>query len=117
MDVDGIVRHFETLTPDSARELARIVQEALSNTMHHANASRVSVSTRLLAQDPGRAVQICIADNGCGMPQALTPGRGLRNMRQRADRLGARIEWRPPPGVGTGTELVIELPLPAALQR
>jgi steroid delta-isomerase len=24
VDVDGIVRHFETLTPDSARELARI---------------------------------------------------------------------------------------------
>ena len=27
MDVDGIVRHFETLTPDSARELARIYAE------------------------------------------------------------------------------------------
>lgn len=105
------------LVGTGARELARIVQEALSNTMHHAHASRVTVSTRLLAQDPGRAVQICIADNGCGMPQALTLGRGLRNMRQRAERLGARIEWRPPPGVGTGTELVIELPLPAAVQR
>ena len=105
------------LVGTGARELARIVQEALSNTMHHANASRVSVSTRLLAQDPGRAVQICIADNGCGMPQALTQGRGLRNMRQRAERLGARIEWRPPPGAGRGTELVIELPLPAAVQR
>lgn len=27
MDIDGIVRHFETLTPDSARELARIYSE------------------------------------------------------------------------------------------
>ncbi len=97
------------LVGTGARELSRIVQEAFSNTMHHAGASLVSVSTRLLGQ--GRAVQVCICDNGCGMPADLSPGRGLRNMRQRAQRLGARIEWRPAPGFGTGTELVIELPL------
>ena len=100
------------LVGTGARELARIVQEALSNTMHHAGASSVSVSTRLLG--PGRAVQVCIADNGRGLPAQVTPGRGLRNMRQRAARLGAGIEWRQPPAPGTGTELVIELPLAAA---
>jgi signal transduction histidine kinase len=78
---------------------------------------RVTVSTRLLEQGQARAVQVCITDNGRGMPQTLTPGRGLRNMRQRAERLGARIEWRQPLELGAGTELVIELPLPAAAQR
>ncbi len=97
------------LAGTGARELARIVQEALANTMHHAGATRVSVSTGLLTA-PYR-VQICVADNGCGMSATLRPGRGLRNMRQRAQRLGAQIEWRPATGPGTGTELVIELPL------
>jgi signal transduction histidine kinase len=79
--------------------------------MHHASATRVVVSTRLLTQ-PAR-VQVSITDNGVGMPAALSPGRGLRNMRQRVARLGAAIDWRKPPGPGTGTELVIELPLDA----
>lgn len=100
------------LVGTGARELARIVQEALSNSMQHAGATRISVSTRLLGQ--GHAVQICIADNGRGLPPVPTPGRGLRNMRQRAERLGAQIEWRRPPGGEAGTELVIELPLAAA---
>jgi signal transduction histidine kinase len=99
------------LVGTGARELARIVQEALSNTMHHAGATRVSVSTRLLGQ--GGAVQVCISDNGCGLPADLRPGRGLRNMRQRAQRLSARIEWRRPPAPCTGTDLVIELTLAA----
>ncbi len=97
------------LAGTGARELARIVQEALSNTMHHAKASRVSVATRLLGQ--GRAIQLSIADNGRGLPTALTPGRGLRNMRLRAARLGAQIDWRQPVGGGNGTEVVVELPL------
>lgn len=91
------------------RELARIVQEGLANTMHHAGATRVVVSTRLLSQ-PDR-VQVCITDNGVGMPAVPSPGRGLRNMRQRVARLGAAIDWRMPPGPGGGTELVIDLPL------
>lgn len=99
------------LVGTGARELARIVQEALSNTMHHAGATRVSVSTRLLGQ--GEAVQVCISDNGCGLPADLSPGRGLRNMRQRAQRLSARIEWRRPPAPCTGTDLIIELTLAA----
>jgi signal transduction histidine kinase len=97
------------LAGTGGRELARIVQEGLANTMHHAQATRLVVSTQLLGQ-PAR-VQVCITDNGVGMPTTLSPGRGLRNMRQRAARLGASIHWRKPPGPGTGTELVIELPL------
>jgi signal transduction histidine kinase len=97
------------LVGTGGRELARIVQEGLANTMHHAQATRVVVSTRLLTS-PAR-VLVCISDNGVGMPATANPGRGLRNMRQRVARLGAAIDWRVPPGPGTGTELVIELPL------
>lgn len=96
------------------RELARIVQEALSNTVHHAKATRVSVLTR--RSPDSRSVQLCISDNGVGLPQLLQPGRGLRNMQQRAARLGARLEARVPASSATGTEWVLELPL-GPLQR
>ena len=92
-----------------AREFARIVQEALANIVHHARASRVEVGTQCLAD--GSRVRVCIIDDGCGMPAEPSLGRGVRGMRQRAARLGATIEWRPPPPPARGTMLVIELPL------
>jgi signal transduction histidine kinase len=98
------------LEGSGAREFVRIVQEALTNVVHHAQASRVEVGTRCLAD--GRRVQVCITDDGCGMPAEPSLGRGLRGMRQRAARLGATIEWRAPPPPARGTMLVIELPLP-----
>jgi len=96
------------LAGTGGREFARIVQEALANVMHHADASRVAVSTRLTPD--GRTLQVVIADDGQGMPEELRPGRGLRNMRQRAARLAGTIQWRKPLPPGRGTELVIELP-------
>lgn len=91
------------------RELARIAQEALANIVHHADASRVSIGTRLVAG--GTRVQVTIADDGRGMPDQPVPGRGLRNMRQRATRISASIDWRPAPAPSRGTLLTIELPL------
>jgi signal transduction histidine kinase len=93
------------------RELARIVQEALANIVHHAGASRVEIGTRSLPD--GSRVQIRIVDDGRGMPADPSLGRGLRGIRQRAARLGARVEWRAPPIPARGTELLIELPLAA----
>jgi signal transduction histidine kinase len=97
------------LAGTGGRELARIVQEALANVMHHAEASRVVVSTRLT--DDGGRLQIVLADDGRGLPAELKPGRGLRNMRQRIARLAGSIQWRRPAPPSRGTELVIELPL------
>lgn len=91
------------------REFARIVQEALSNIIHHAGASRVEIGTAWL--DDGRGVRVIVGDDGRGLPSLLTPGRGLRNMRQRAERVSARIDWRRPPEPARGTLLVIDLSL------
>lgn len=91
------------------REFARIVQEALSNVIHHAAASRVEIGTRLSGD--AAMLEVWVADNGRGMPETARPGRGLRNMRQRAQRVSARIHWRSPPAPERGTVLSIELPL------
>jgi len=98
------------LAGTGGRELVRIVQEALSNIVQHAQASRVRFTTRL--EPGGRAVSLVIADNRRGMPAVLSQGQGLRNMTRRAQRIGAEIDW----GVSdeaeaTGTALRLVLPL------
>ena len=97
--------------PDEAgQHLEQILREALSNTARHAGACRVRVSL-VFAPDE---LDLVVADDGCG-PRALTaaaaPGRheGLRNMRERARRLGGRLEVeRGPDG---GTRVVLAVPL------
>lgn len=93
------------------REFTRIVQEALSNVIHHAAASRVEIGTRLTAG--GTRVEVWIADDGLGMPAAVRGGRGLRNMRQRAQRVDARIDWLSPPAPARGTIVTIAFALEA----
>ncbi|WP_377159209.1 sensor histidine kinase [Roseateles sp. UC29_93] len=100
-----------TLRGTGGRELIRIVQEALSNVIHHAGATRVRFSTRV---DEARGqVLLSIVDNGRGMAADLRQGNGLRGMRRRAERISADIDWRASEEapVEGGTELLLWLPL------
>lgn len=103
------------LAGTGGRELVRIVQEALSNIIHHAGATRVRFATRV--EPDGQTVSLVISDNGRGMRADATPGQGLRNMRKRARRIGAQISWATPEGVADserpGTELRLLLALSA----
>nr|BBH95270.1 hypothetical protein KTA_34690 [Thermogemmatispora argillosa] len=92
--------------------LYRIVQEALTNTARHANATRVSI---VLREEEG-AVYATISDNGCGFDvEALmkTPGQerglGLAGMQERAVLLDGTLEIKSRPGEGTTIE--VRLPL------
>lgn len=73
-----------------AINLGRILREALSNIIRHANASAVTI--RILQDDVGLAISIC--DNGVGYDATKgARGRGVNNMQQRARRIGATITW------------------------
>ncbi|WP_376796902.1 ATP-binding protein [Thermogemmatispora sp.] len=92
--------------------LYRIVQEALTNTARHANATKVSI---VLREEDG-AVYATIRDNGCGFDvEALmkTPGQerglGLAGMQERAVLLDGTLEIKSRPGEGTTIE--VRLPL------
>ncbi|WP_052888328.1 sensor histidine kinase [Thermogemmatispora carboxidivorans] len=92
--------------------LYRIVQEALTNTARHANATRVSIALR---EEEG-AVHATISDNGCGFDvEALmkTPGQerglGLAGMQERAVLLDGSLDIQSRPGAGTTIE--VRLPL------
>lgn len=103
---------FENLVAKDREILVyRIVQEAMTNIVRHAEASKVSISLR----ESGGGRQIAIRDNGKGFDLAEVTakdparrGLGMAAMDERARMLGGalRIESRP----GAGTTVVLELP-------
>ncbi|AGW14012.1 sensor histidine kinase [Megalodesulfovibrio gigas] len=93
---------------DRQINIYRIVQEALSNVLQHAGASRVAV--KLVASHP--SILLRVEDNGRGfVPGGQQRDRhmGLWNMGERARLLGGTLRIRAAPGKGAG--IVVELPL------
>jgi signal transduction histidine kinase len=88
------------LSVAAEHHLFRIAQEALTNAVTHARASRVTVSLAF-ADD---AVEVAVSDDGGGLPADLT-GHGFHfgfsGMRERARALGSRLEVESAPGRGT----------------
>src|SRR5207249_4002238 len=81
------------LTPRNALHILRTLQEALTNVLKHAGARRITVKT---AVDPsGRSALISVADDGHGFPlddaRPNQPGRGIANMRRRAEAVGGSL--------------------------
>ncbi|MCE5202719.1 MAG: sensor histidine kinase [Actinomycetia bacterium] len=71
----------------------RIVQEALTNVVRHAQAASVRVSVAVTASQ----LVIEIIDDGTGSPreQSQTPGHGIQGMRERVEALGGAFQARP----------------------
>jgi signal transduction histidine kinase len=92
---------------DEAGDLVQIVKEALSNVRRHARAGTCRVCLRLGARDAWLLVQ----DDGVGFDPARIAGQayGLRNFRERADRLGGRLEIESGPNTGTAIRVTIPL--------
>jgi signal transduction histidine kinase len=75
----------------------RIVQEALTNTLRHARATRASVTIR----EVGGALELDVSDDGTGVTGDGTgTGRGLAGMRERAAMLGGTLDAGPLPDGG-----------------
>jgi signal transduction histidine kinase len=99
------------LDPEAAINVYRIVQEALSNILKHANATNARV---VLAADGG-AVRLTIADNGSGFVVAEhSIGFGLSGIAQRVTLLGGRHEVHSAPG--SGTTIVVTIPAVLSLE-
>jgi signal transduction histidine kinase len=69
----------------------RIVQEALTNVVRHAEASRAHVRVRASTD----ALDVEITDDGRADSTAAHPGLGLRGMAERAAALGGRLDVGP----------------------
>lgn len=97
---------LEWLDPRNSLHILRILQEALTNILKHANATEITVSTHTHAQ----VIHLVIADNGQGFAvhdAVLTGGRGLANQLRRARAIGGDITLQSTP---VGTTLTLKLP-------
>jgi signal transduction histidine kinase len=86
----------------------RIVQEALTNVMRHANAS----ATRVTVRSDHAALRIEIIDNGRTTPTDAGPGFGLRGMSERAAALGGQVTAGPRPEGGWRVQATLPLDAP-----
>jgi signal transduction histidine kinase len=84
------------VAPDTEVAVYRIVQEALTNTVKHARATRVDVRLHWSAD----AVEVVVVDDGVGSAAASPGGHGLVGIRERAAACGGTAEAGPLPGGG-----------------
>ncbi len=105
----GIAVSFETdeafprIASDKELILFRIVQEALTNIVKHAEAQVVNIS---LSQNSGK-IRLAVSDNGSGFVSCPTRGgpaghgMGVRTMKKRAEILGGSFSLESLSGSGT----------------
>ena len=95
----------EGMSPPATHALRSIIREAVSNTIRHSGASRLSVQ---LGREAGRA-RLVIADNGHGFDRKrVSAGNGLSNIESRSETLGGQMTCDSSPG---GTRIEIRFPL------
>ena len=107
ISVDYHARIAERLPADVETTLYRIVQEALTNIVKHAQATRVSV----VVTRQRNSVKAVIEDDGIGFEQEETreDGLGLLGMRERLQLVGGRFTIES--AAGSGTTIVAEVPI------
>jgi signal transduction histidine kinase len=106
----------QTLNPNVHIEIFRIAREALRNAFSHSQARRIETEVAYSSN----LFRLRIRDDGKGMaPDVRNRGErighwGLGGMRERAERLGGKLEvWSEP---GAGTEVDLRVPASIAYQ-
>ena len=95
-----------------AGNLLLIVQEAVHNALKHAKPTQIHIT--LMASADATTFVVVVQDDGSGFVMGSQPGAssghfGLEGMRERAERLGGKLELNST--LGSGTTLQIEVPL------
>ena len=99
------------LPEEVAHHILRIAQEAVTNVVKHARASKIIIKLHIQP----RSLNLKIQDNGCGFERddafASTHGHfGLMGMQERAERLGGKLSLTSEAGKGTLVD--VEVPVP-----
>ena len=105
------------LPEETGHHTEQILREALSNAARHSGSTSASVLLTFSADE----FDLVVDDRGLGVgpDDERDDGRGLRNMRERARRLGGRVTIAPRPGGGTSVLLAVPLdgePEPVTMQ-
>ncbi|MBI3425833.1 MAG: hypothetical protein HY011_23135 [Acidobacteria bacterium] len=90
------------LGADTRREVFLIFKESVNNLLRHAACTKVEIEFIVEA----RQLILRVSDNGQGFdPEQASDGNGLTNMRQRALKLGGRLEISSSQGAGATVKL------------
>lgn len=100
------VPKLSALNPQSVLHILRVLQEAFTNIIKHANAKTVTVR----CGSSGAHAFVEVVDDGCGL-RSDRQGRGLVSMRRRAQALQGALEIH---GADRGTTVRLLVPLDAA---
>ena len=100
--IDEALKH-QTLSMDWKRHLLLIFKEGMNNILKHAGCKNVTLAFSL----DGKLLKIILSDDGIGYRNgngkpANSGGEGVRNMRQRAEKLGSELRIHEKGG-GCGT--------------
>ena len=106
-----VTQPLPVLPDEMEISIFRIVQEALTNVVRHAQASQVRMD---FAMSDGW-LEILVADNGRAATTVMQRDGhyGVRGMRERAEALGGSVDFQVVPA--GGVEVRVRLPLPAAV--
>jgi PAS domain S-box-containing protein len=90
---------------ETATQVSRVIQEALTNARRHSGAKRVLVSVRMQGDD----LLVEVTDDGVSFGPDASPGVGFASMRERAALLGGELEIEGEEGLGTSVRLRVPL--------
>jgi signal transduction histidine kinase/ligand-binding sensor domain-containing protein len=100
--------HPRSLRPVLLDDVYRIGREAIMNAFQHAGATNIEVEVEYAAS----RLRMLVQDNGCGIDaQLLQSGKaghwGLKGIRERAERIGGKLNLFSNPGAGTQVVLTV----------
>ncbi len=99
----------DQLSPEQANPMFRVVQEACTNVLRHADATTLRVTGCPRTSGEQEGYELEIIDNGRGPGNARADASGLRGMRERAALAGGSFDFGP--GSEGGTRVWVWLPL------
>ena len=91
------LEHMPNIGQRAVLHILRLIQEAVNNALKHAGASLISI--RVCFRPTSHSLDVCVQDNGRGMPEHVIHGRGLSNMHMRAREIGAELKINSGQGV------------------
>jgi signal transduction histidine kinase len=110
-DVDGLPPGMAA-SPAAILQIYRILQEACINALRHARPKTIRIRCSADPASP-ESVHLVVADDGAGFDPATSRsgGRGLANMRRRAESAGGAFDIS---STANGTEITVRIPAAAA---
>lgn len=97
--------HATRLRPEVEAELFRIAQEAMNNSVKHAQSTSIEVLCQVHAPD----ARVSVSDDGRGLQKGRSDSHGLKIMRERAKLINGRLSITDNPSGG----LVVSVCVPA----